>query len=75
MQTSERPQIPAWTQVAAYLLLTFGALWMLLPFFWMVTTSLKSLQESIAVPPSWIPKEFHFDNYPTAMSIAPSGSM
>jgi len=37
----------------------------------MVTTSLKTLQESIAVPPSWFPKTLHFENYVEAFRVAP----
>lgn len=55
----------------SYSLLVFGAFWMLLPFFWMVMTSVKSLQESIAVPPTWLPAKVMWSNYAEASRIAP----
>lgn len=59
------------SRTVIYLLLTFGAFWMLLPFFWMVTSSLKTLAESIAVPPKWLPESVQFINYREAFLIAP----
>ena len=55
----------------SYSLLAFGAFWMLLPFFWMVVTSVKTLQESIAVPPTWLPAKVMWSNYAEAARIAP----
>ncbi|AYV69972.1 MULTISPECIES: carbohydrate ABC transporter permease [Niallia] len=36
---------------------------MIVPFLWMISTSLKSFGESMQVPPTIIPKEWHFENY------------
>ncbi len=36
---------------------------MIMPFLWMVSTSLKSFAESMQVPPTIFPKEFKFENY------------
>jgi len=44
---------------------------MLLPFFWMVTTSLKSPSELMQMPPQWIPKKWLWSNYAKAWSVAP----
>jgi ABC-type glycerol-3-phosphate transport system permease component len=38
-----------------YVFLIFGALAMILPFVWMVSTSLKSEREVLSFPPTWIP--------------------
>ena len=54
-----------------YAALVFGAFWMLLPFIWMILTSLKTLQESIAVPPVWFPAELQIENYREALTVAP----
>lgn len=54
-----------------YSILIFGSFWMLLPFIWMLLTSLKTLQESIAVPPTWFPEKFQWANYKRALTIAP----
>jgi len=46
-----------------YLALTaFGALF-LVPFLWVLSTSLKGNEQIFAVPPQWIPKDLRFDNY------------
>uniref|UniRef100_A0A7C4CEU5 Carbohydrate ABC transporter permease n=1 Tax=candidate division WOR-3 bacterium TaxID=2052148 RepID=A0A7C4CEU5_UNCW3 len=36
---------------------------MFLPFFWMISTSLKSPLEALRMPPTWIPSVLRFDNY------------
>jgi multiple sugar transport system permease protein len=36
---------------------------LLLPFFWMLSTSLKSNEAVFAIPPQWIPETFHWANY------------
>jgi multiple sugar transport system permease protein len=47
-----------------HIILILGALLMLTPFFWMITTSLKTPAESIQFPPTWIPKSPQPQNYP-----------
>src|SRR5690625_5839375 len=44
---------------------------MLLPFVWMLSTSLKPANEVMAMPPVWIPSEFNWGNYLQALKIAP----
>lgn len=46
-----------------HLLLVLGGLGMILPFYWMVTTSLKEPLEALRFPPTWIPSTLRFDNY------------
>ncbi|PZE20649.1 carbohydrate ABC transporter permease [Paenibacillus xerothermodurans] len=46
-----------------HLTLLLGAVIMVAPFLWMISTSLKSYAESMQVPPTWIPTEWHTDNY------------
>src|SRR3954465_9683424 len=41
---------------------------LLLPLWWMISTSLKSLTEIMSFPPTWIPKSFHWENYERAWS-------
>lgn len=48
------------------LLLLLGAMF-LLPFAWMVSTSLKPLNETMVLPPRWLPSEPQWQNYPEAM--------
>lgn len=50
-------------KIFSHILLIIGAAIMIMPFLWMISTSLKSYGESMQVPPSIIPKEWHFDNF------------
>ncbi|CUX82968.1 MAG: ABC-type glucose/mannose uptake system permease component GtsC [Roseibaca calidilacus] len=56
-----------------YLMLTVFALWYLLPFFVMVTTSLKSLEEIRTGSLIALPREVTFDAWRTAWSGACTG--
>jgi len=56
-----------------YLLLFAGCAIMLLPFIWMLTTSLKSSVAVLQMPPQWIPRDWAWSNYPRAWSVAPFG--
>ncbi len=50
-------------KLLSYILLTLGALVMIVPFIWMLSTSLKSQQQLFAWPPNWIPNPFVWSNY------------
>ena len=56
-----------------YALLFVGCAVMLLPFFWMVTTSFKTELEVMKMPPQWIPKDWQWENYVKAWNVAPFG--
>lgn len=43
----------------------------LLPFFWLVSTSLKNNQQIGAIPPQWIPNPPQWSNYPKALTFVP----
>ncbi|MHB8581330.1 MAG: carbohydrate ABC transporter permease [Ignavibacteriaceae bacterium] len=45
----------------------------ILPFVWMILTSVKDLNEIFIYPPKWLPVKFHFDNYQKAFDAAPFG--
>jgi multiple sugar transport system permease protein len=47
----------------AYLALTLLAVLALVPFIWMLSTSLKNLDEVFLFPPKWIPSKLQFRNY------------
>jgi len=51
------------SRLAVHLLLAVGALIMIMPFLWMLSTSVKSFADSMSVPPKWLPTEWRFDNY------------
>jgi ABC-type glycerol-3-phosphate transport system permease component len=57
--------------LAAYLLLTVGGIVMMVPFAWLVSSSLKSPQDIFIVPPEWIPAEPRWENYQEVMSKLP----
>ncbi len=42
-----------------------------MPFFWMVTTALKSRTEVYKFPPIWFPETLRWDNFVTAWETAP----
>jgi multiple sugar transport system permease protein len=54
-----------------YLLLVIGALVMLFPFAWMVSTSLKPDLAVFQTPPQLIPKPFQPSNYSTVVHVFP----
>ena len=43
----------------------------IIPFVWMVSTSVKSIGETLTNPPIFIPSEFHFENYVKAWKSGP----
>ncbi len=51
-------------------LLALG-LFFVLPFYWLVTTSLKSDTEVFAVPPVWVPKDLLWGNFVKAVNYIP----
>lgn len=58
---------------ALHLLLAAGAATTLLPFLWMVSTSLKPESEIFRFPPVWLPGTWKWANYRLAMQAAPFG--
>jgi multiple sugar transport system permease protein len=57
----------------AFLVVALGALSMLVPFFWMLVTSLKPPGEVFLYPPRWIPSEIRWQNYREALTVLPFG--
>jgi multiple sugar transport system permease protein len=62
-----------WRHLVLYLVLTLGAILMLLPFAYMISTSFKSLGEVFKTPIQWIPSELRWDNYETPLREHPIG--
>ncbi|RKX36329.1 MAG: carbohydrate ABC transporter permease [Verrucomicrobia bacterium] len=54
-------------RVIVYALLIFCAVAFFAPFAWMVSTSLKPLNETMVLPPVWIPSEAQWHNYRDAL--------
>ena len=54
-----------------YIVLVIFAIVTLFPFYWMIASSLKSSFEVIQTPPTLIPNEIMWQNYSTALKMAP----
>lgn len=70
MKTKIKERILNWSLLASMILVAFV---MLVPFFWMFSTSLKSLGEVFEYPPKWIPSQPHWENYVRVWSAVPFG--
>ncbi len=57
--------------VLTYAALIIGALLMVFPFVWMILTSSKTVPESMAVPPTFFPKQIMWDNFVEAIKSLP----
>lgn len=51
------------TKLVSYIILSVGAFTMLVPFFWMLSTSFKEPAGIFKMPPEWIPDPFTTENY------------
>lgn len=58
-----------WSDLAAFAALTLGAVAMVLPFVWMLSTSLKPVAEQFDM--TLIPRDPTFQNYPALFGIMP----
>jgi len=56
------------TKIIIYAVLIIGCFLMLLPFLWMISTSLKECTKIYEVPPKWIPKNPQWSNYKRIMT-------
>lgn len=61
------------TNLPVHLLLLIGSLAMIMPYVWMISTSLKSQAEMFTYPPQWLPTEFVWQNYVRAWQLVPFG--
>jgi len=55
--------------IVLLVILIGAALVNLVPFLWMVSTSLKALSKVFAYPPEWIPNPVVWRNYPDALRV------
>ena len=58
-------------KTAVYALLGGGSIVILLPFAWMISTSLKDLSHIFRFPPEFIPDPVLWENYPKALTKLP----
>lgn len=82
MRLASTPTAPSHTAVLArraasslisHLTLLLATVIIGLPFFWMISTSLKSDLEVQLFPPVWIPQQLLFSNYVEVWNAAPFG--
>ena len=57
--------------VGSFILLTIGGITMMVPFLWMVFTSLKALPEIYTYPPQFLPEDWLWGNYLKAWTLLP----
>lgn len=60
-------------RVVLYLVMTLLAAVMLLPFFWMISTSLKDTGSVFKFPPEWLPDTIKWSNYAKVWQVVPFG--
>jgi ABC-type glycerol-3-phosphate transport system permease component len=60
-------------RLALYLALTAGGLFMLMPFIWMFSSSLKDQGAIFAYPPSLFPPEARWSNFREILDVVPFG--
>ena len=60
--------LPIFETALVYLVLLAGAVIIMVPLWWMLTTSVKRPAEVFAFPPTLLPKVFRWQNYPEALS-------
>lgn len=58
-------------KLVTYGILILGAVFILLPFIWMIITSLKPSNEVLRMPPTWIPSVLQWENYSKAFESVP----
>lgn len=52
-------------KIVSYVLLLIGAMFICVPFLWMLSTSFKEKGQVYSYPPKWIPDPIKWDNYRT----------
>jgi len=61
------------SQTALHVVVSLLAILFLLPFLWMLSTSLKTDPQVYHVPPIWIPNPVWWVNYPEGLTFLPFG--
>lgn len=54
-----------------HFVLILVAITMILPFFWMISTALKTSSNVFSIPPQWIPDPIQMDNFPRVFEAIP----
>ncbi|MEK6645406.1 MAG: carbohydrate ABC transporter permease [Candidatus Firestonebacteria bacterium] len=61
------------TKIILYAMLLTGSIIMIMPFLWMLSTSLKESGDVFTFPPKWIPNPIKWENYINAWNAVPFG--
>ncbi len=67
---ASKKKIERYTRIFTFIVLGIGAITMLFPIVWMISTSFKEATQVFAIPPVWIPNPLHWENYPKAWNIS-----
>lgn len=70
MQGLSKKASERWTDFIVYVLLTLGSIVILIPFWWMFITTMKSPMDAFIMPPDWFPKP-NFVKYTEIWEKAP----
>jgi ABC-type glycerol-3-phosphate transport system permease component len=65
------PSLAAAQRAAVFLVIAAGAVLFMLPFAWMISTSLKPFEHIFITPPQWIPNPIRWQNYLEATASFP----
>lgn len=57
-----------------FVIIALGAATMLVPFLWMISTSLKTASDAFAFPPEWIPNPVDWANFVEVWDVVPLAS-
>jgi multiple sugar transport system permease protein len=71
--TPSRPLRKRIKRLSLHLLLITGSVVMLVPFAWMLSTSLKEPGDVFIYPPQWIPQPVQWENYEETVTVMPFG--
>ncbi len=70
----QQPKPFRWGHIPLHIVLIIGAIIMVMPFLWVVRTSLKTQADVLKeFPPRLIPSTLMFSNYSTALTSLPFG--
>jgi multiple sugar transport system permease protein len=58
-------------RTVAIIVLLLGAIIVIFPIVWMLSTSFKNIEETQAIPIKWIPSSLQWSNFPTALTVLP----
>lgn len=58
-------------KILGHIILTLGGIAMILPFFWLITSSLKRPETIFTFPPQWIPQPAYWSNYVELFDVVP----